>query len=72
MVMEFWTGWFDHWNEPHLTRNQMPLELAAKTASLLRQGCSINYYMFHGQHHTLPAKPTYCCASIQVELTLGS
>lgn len=51
MVMEFWSGWFDHWNEPHLTRNQDPKELGMKTAHILKKGASLNYYMFHGQSY---------------------
>jgi beta-galactosidase len=43
---EFWDGWFDHWGGKHATTN-----LATEAADLdwmLRQGYSVNLYMFHG------------------------
>ena len=49
MVMEFWSGWFDHWNEVHLSRDQLPRELGINVAALLDKGASINFYMFHGE-----------------------
>lgn len=48
MVMEFWSGWFDHWGEKHLQRDLSPTELAKATSNMLQQGASINFYMFHG------------------------
>lgn len=45
MVMEFWDGWFDRWNEPVVVRN--PKELAESVKEVLELG-SINLYMFHG------------------------
>uniref|UniRef100_A0A8C9RD74 Si:dkey-224e22.2 n=1 Tax=Scleropages formosus TaxID=113540 RepID=A0A8C9RD74_SCLFO len=36
LVMEYWSGWFDVWGEDH------------HTFSVLKQGMSINIYMFHG------------------------
>lgn len=46
MVMEFWTGWFDHWGEGHQV---VPTEQFEKTLTwMLDQGCSVNFYMFHG------------------------
>lgn len=62
MIMEFWSGWFDHWNEPHLTRNQMPTEIATKTSMILKEGGSVNYYMFHGEYCHAPsiATPLMC------------
>jgi len=46
MVMEFWTGWFDHWSEKH---HIWPLEEFQKVLTwILQQGSSVNFYMFHG------------------------
>ena len=46
MVMEFWTGWFDHWGEKHggfpLPRYHMSLR------EILSNHASYNLYMFHG------------------------
>ena len=46
MVMEFWTGWFDHWGEKHggfpLPRYHMSLR------EILTNHASVNLYMFHG------------------------
>ena len=46
MVMEYWTGWFDHWTESHHTRS------CAKFADVLERilqfPASVNMYMFHG------------------------
>uniref|UniRef100_A0A8C1YX41 Si:dkey-224e22.2 n=1 Tax=Cyprinus carpio TaxID=7962 RepID=A0A8C1YX41_CYPCA len=38
MVMEYWSGWFDVWGEPHHILH----------LKLLDRGISINFYMFHG------------------------
>ena len=46
--MEFWTGWFDHWGEPHLERNLQPSEFSQAVKNILAEGGSINLYMFHG------------------------
>lgn len=46
MCMEFWNGWFDHWGEPHHTR-----EIGDATAVLtemMAADASVNFYMFHG------------------------
>ena len=48
MVMEFWTGWFDHWDEPHLERKIDPVRFGQEIRAILREGASINLYMFHG------------------------
>ncbi|KJK57913.1 glycoside hydrolase family 35 protein [Saccharothrix sp. ST-888] len=44
--MEYWNGWFDHWGEPHHTRD------AADAADTLRRilaaGASVNLYLAHG------------------------
>ncbi|MFL6633256.1 MAG: glycoside hydrolase family 35 protein [Massilia sp.] len=46
MCMEFWNGWFDHWGEPHHTRDA--LDAAAALDEILAAGASVNVYMFHG------------------------
>lgn len=43
---EYWAGWFDHWGEPHETRDDDMQ--ADDLAWLLREGHSVNIYMFHG------------------------
>ncbi len=46
LVGEYWAGWFDHWGE-----SREPLEAAQQARDLewmLRQGASVNVYMFHG------------------------
>lgn len=46
MCMEFWNGWFDHWEEKHHLRDA---EDAAKVfEEMLELGGSVNFYMFHG------------------------
>ncbi|XP_071095299.1 beta-galactosidase-1-like protein 2 [Haliotis cracherodii] len=46
MVMEYWSGWFDHWGSAHST---FPLEAFAKSLSgILHNDSSVNFYMFHG------------------------
>jgi len=45
MVMEFWDGWFNRWDEPVITR--APDELAESVKEVIELG-SINLYMFHG------------------------
>ncbi|ACO31564.1 glycosyl hydrolase, family 35 [Acidobacterium capsulatum ATCC 51196] len=43
---EYWTGWFDHWGEPHQSK---PLSLQVKDFNyILRHGAGVNLYMFHG------------------------
>lgn len=46
VVMEFWVGWFDTWGEEHHTRD--PQEVARELESILKEGASVNIYMFHG------------------------
>lgn len=46
MVMEFWTGWFDHWGEEHNTRGVQ--DYAEALTQILEAGASVNLYMFHG------------------------
>lgn len=46
MVMEYWSGWFDVWGEPH---HVFPApEMISIVRELLDRGISINFYMFHG------------------------
>ena len=52
MVMEFWTGWFDHWGEEHLQRNIKPDKLKETIAMIFSLETSINFYMFHGKYST--------------------
>jgi len=46
MCMEFWNGWFDHWEEPHHTRDGK--DAAQVLDKMLEMGASVNFYMFHG------------------------
>ncbi|XP_023022376.2 beta-galactosidase-1-like protein 3 [Leptinotarsa decemlineata] len=46
MVMEYWTGWYDHWTETHHTRSAK--EFAGVFEEILSFGASVNLYMFHG------------------------
>ena len=46
MCGEFWCGGFDHWHEPHYTRD--PHEMAETFDRILSLGASVNMYMFHG------------------------
>ncbi|CAH1797319.1 unnamed protein product [Owenia fusiformis] len=46
MVMEFWTGWFDHWGEKHHTWNSTEYEKVLR--EIVASGGSVNLYMFHG------------------------
>lgn len=43
---EYWDGWFDHWGEKHHTTDAN--QQAREIDWILRQGYSINLYMFHG------------------------
>jgi beta-galactosidase len=46
MCSEFWDGWFDHWGAHH---HVVPADQAADCLDeLLKQGASVNIYMFHG------------------------
>jgi beta-galactosidase len=60
MVGEYWDGWFDHWGQPHQwgdsatfkTVGDSPKALTKVEGEdldwMLRQGYSVNLYMFHG------------------------
>ena len=43
---EFWVGWYDHWGHPHAYSDAATE--AANLEWMLRQGYSVNLYMFHG------------------------
>jgi beta-galactosidase len=43
---EYWDGWFDHWGGKHHTTD--PAAEARELEWMLRQGYSVNLYMFHG------------------------
>lgn len=44
--MEFWNGWFDHWGEPHHTRDSA--SVAKELDDMLKMGASVNFYVFCG------------------------
>ncbi|KAJ8368846.1 hypothetical protein SKAU_G00088740 [Synaphobranchus kaupii] len=46
MVMEYWSGWFDVWGDPHHVF--CAEDMATVVTEILKQGMSINLYMFHG------------------------
>lgn len=46
MCMEYWNGWFDHWGEEHHVRGFD--DVADVLDRILREGNSVNFYMFHG------------------------
>lgn len=46
MVMEFWIGWFDHWEHEHITRKAD--DIREELIYMLENDISINFYMFHG------------------------
>jgi beta-galactosidase len=46
MVTEFWDGWFDHWGFWHNKRSAW--RTARAFDRLLKQGASVNLYMWHG------------------------
>jgi beta-galactosidase len=46
VCMEFWNGWFDHWDKEHHVR--APEDAAEALDQMLKAGASVNFYMFHG------------------------
>jgi beta-galactosidase len=51
MVMEFWSGWFDHWGEQHHISEDGSDSIQRSVDTLdeiLAMGASVNFYMFHG------------------------
>uniref|UniRef100_A0A4W3H299 Beta-galactosidase n=2 Tax=Callorhinchus milii TaxID=7868 RepID=A0A4W3H299_CALMI len=45
MVMEYWTGWFDHWGDHHHVFSEGLIDIIT---ALLLKDVSLNLYMFHG------------------------
>ncbi|HEX8486516.1 glycoside hydrolase family 35 protein [Sphingomonas sp.] len=43
---EVWSGWFDHWGEPHQVVPAEPL--ARNIDAMMKAGSSFSFYMFHG------------------------
>ncbi|KAK3923547.1 Beta-galactosidase-1-like protein 3 [Frankliniella fusca] len=46
MVMEFWTGWFDHWGEGHHGMSLQDFKTVLE--DILKYPSGVNFYMFHG------------------------
>ncbi|XP_026273151.1 beta-galactosidase-1-like protein 2 isoform X2 [Frankliniella occidentalis] len=46
MVMEFWTGWFDHWGESHHGMSLQDFKTVLE--DILKYPSGVNFYMFHG------------------------
>ncbi|NUT25609.1 MAG: beta-galactosidase [Streptomyces sp.] len=46
MCMEFWCGWFDHWDGEHVVRDTA--DATAALREILECGASVNLYMAHG------------------------
>ncbi|XP_063292576.1 beta-galactosidase-1-like protein 2 [Pelobates fuscus] len=46
LVMEYWTGWFDHWGGDHHVFDVD--QMMTTVSEVLKKGASINLYMFHG------------------------
>ena len=46
MCCEFWCGWFDHWGEPHHTRDAE--SVAKEVEDFLKLDGNFNFYMFLG------------------------
>ncbi|MEG0308585.1 MAG: beta-galactosidase [Clostridium sp.] len=46
MCMEWWIGWFDHWQDIHHRRDGE--EIAKILKEMLDRDASVNFYMFHG------------------------
>ncbi|XP_075046431.1 beta-galactosidase-1-like protein 2 isoform X1 [Mixophyes fleayi] len=46
MVMEYWTGWFDHWGGDHHVFDVD--QMVSTVTEVVAKGASINLYMFHG------------------------
>lgn len=46
MCMEYWIGWFDHWDDIHHKRNSK--EVVENLERMLERKANVNFYMFHG------------------------
>ena len=44
---EYYTGWLDHWGEPHQTRSAK--SIADSLDKILAVNASVNMYMFEGK-----------------------
>ena len=44
-VMEFWTGWFDHWGQKHHS-TLSPQAYNATLRKIISENSSVNQYMF--------------------------
>ena len=51
MVMEFWTGWFDHWGEKH---HVWPIQGDEKHRSIIFYVLYIHFCTFIGKYLLLP------------------
>ena len=49
MVMEYWSGWFKHWNEPRPLLSLSPEQAAYGLKTMMSMKSSFNLYMFHGE-----------------------
>merc|ERR1711981_1121717 len=48
MVMEYWTGWFDHWAKEHSHRSTQDFSDNLKAILTYSESTSVNMYMFFG------------------------
>lgn len=46
MCMEYWIGWFDHWDDIHHKREAA--DVVENFEEMLNRGANVNFYMFHG------------------------
>lgn len=46
MCMEYWIGWFDHWEGIHHKRASK--DVVENFETMLERGANVNFYMFHG------------------------
>lgn len=46
MCMEYWIGWFDHWDDIHHKRHSK--DVMENFEAMLLRGANVNFYMFHG------------------------
>ena len=46
MCMEYWIGWFDHWDDIHHKRDEK--EVIENFEAMIKRGANVNFYMFHG------------------------
>ena len=64
MNSEYYTGWLDHWGEPHQIRSAE--SIADSLDKILAVNASVNMYMFEGKFvyeidHTTKAALQRCC-----------